>query len=860
MIEIIDKLKPKNGGSFKLIEDIDIAVSGYSSLADCVAHMATTAMIETIRAALSGKQDTLNSNQLNAVNSGITSELTAQITLNKLSIDSLTNRVSSAESNLSAIDNRITVTETELATQTARIDEIVALPEGSTTGDAELMDIRVKEDGTTSTSAGSAVRDQIGVLNSDLSVNIFNVKAWSNGSISDTTGNNVSSNERIRLNGYLPAYAKKISSSNTNGRFCLYAYDRADTFVGAWNGTSFARDGSGFFFAAFDMADFYNNLSYSGYQYRIVYRISGGSVQVDTVSGVYIESFLRDISLINKEIGDINEDIESLENQIDVLDSDLSVNIFNVHAWSNGSISDTTGSDVSSSERIKLTSYLPIYAKKVSSSVADGRFGLYAYNTNDVFIGAWNGTTFANDGSGLFYSEFDMSDFYNNPSYANYQYRLVYRISGGSVQIDTVTGVFIESFLRDIAEIISSLEMIDSDLETMHKNEKTLLMSQADNINNALIWEQGAISTSTGANANNSERVRTRCYIPTNANAIDMGVSSSTRGFYLLAYALDDTYIGAYKNDTDSFVKDGSETGYNTESESFDIGKFMRNYPQYRFRLSVYVRNSGSAITPSEAAGWLITSNLTNPTAQIRVIQYNAGKFNMGFDHSTPKIADIEEKIANYKEFFANTDADFIFMQEYTQYIDTNNTYPTDSTLFDPIYLYKSYYEHEVMMFGQHDMRRTYFTYLHTSGDHPAYAIVGEAHINGKLVAVVSGVLNSSAPQGIDHEQQGIRALTKLTTQILKRYDYAIVGMDCNCLNQTEAIDFYNFMVGKGYRAGNWAYLGYKDTYNLSSQQYKAIDNVFVKGNMKIVNFNVPDVYADLASDHFPVIVDIRMS
>ena len=33
MIEIIDLLKPKNGGSFKLLEAIDIDVEGYSSLA-----------------------------------------------------------------------------------------------------------------------------------------------------------------------------------------------------------------------------------------------------------------------------------------------------------------------------------------------------------------------------------------------------------------------------------------------------------------------------------------------------------------------------------------------------------------------------------------------------------------------------------------------------------------------------------------------------------------------------------------------------------------------------------------------------------------------------------------------------------
>ena len=80
------------------------------------------------------------------------------------------------------ISNERTTREEQDAVLSARMDEFARLPDGSlsTAADAELVDIRVKADGTSATTAGNAVREQIESINDDLAVFDFGLEYSTN--------------------------------------------------------------------------------------------------------------------------------------------------------------------------------------------------------------------------------------------------------------------------------------------------------------------------------------------------------------------------------------------------------------------------------------------------------------------------------------------------------------------------------------------------------------------------------------------------------------------------------------------------------------------------------------------------------
>lgn len=89
----------------------------------------------------------------------------------------------------------------EIATERARIDQLTKMGEGSTTGDAELADIRVGNEGATYSNAGNAVRAQtkdVPVMMDNLQSPYVDISLLEQGSINNAVGSEIASSKVLR--------------------------------------------------------------------------------------------------------------------------------------------------------------------------------------------------------------------------------------------------------------------------------------------------------------------------------------------------------------------------------------------------------------------------------------------------------------------------------------------------------------------------------------------------------------------------------------------------------------------------------------------------------------------------------------
>ena len=221
-----------------------------------------------------------------------------------------------AEQQTQARGNIGAVSQNDYDVLDARVDQIASLPAGSTSGDAELMDIRVGYDGYTWPTAGDAVRGQAADLKSDLNdlddwlgypENLFDGSEWVATDTSnwgfEYTNNSITYTHKTQWGGTIPSWTLDFEP----GQYIISGSTDVSNLFGLYiNGT-------------------YSRNIESGY----VLTVESGKTYALTLLSISqgTSRTISNISVISKEtdgkIPDIEDDIEALTTDVTALKNDI---------------------------------------------------------------------------------------------------------------------------------------------------------------------------------------------------------------------------------------------------------------------------------------------------------------------------------------------------------------------------------------------------------------------------------------------------------------------------------------------------------------------------------------------------------
>lgn len=147
--------------------------------------------------------------------------------INNVKNDIFTNYAKKTDVNTLA-DNKankvdLQATNTELQIQKARMDSFTSLTQGSTTGDAELRDIRIGANGKTYANAGASVREQFKNIENKISYNIPIHQYTNLDDLTSKADSNIYITNYKYKSGYIKSLSVRVNGDTVqNGKIYLY--------------------------------------------------------------------------------------------------------------------------------------------------------------------------------------------------------------------------------------------------------------------------------------------------------------------------------------------------------------------------------------------------------------------------------------------------------------------------------------------------------------------------------------------------------------------------------------------------------------------------------------------------------------
>lgn len=426
-----------------------------------------------------------------------------------------------------SINLEVAARTTQDAALSARMDTFTSLPSGSTSGDAELIDIRVGANGITYNSAGDAVRSQVqNNVNAIASLaadaeNALRVVVdpweWENGGINSSTGANASSQYQIRTTQYHRITADTtmtftgVATQGGIARVIMaYFYDSGKTYISRTS-TLVAPSGAAYV--------------------RFTYGWASSSGQ--TVADYGFANLVADWALDSTSVYDAEFDaIQTEQSELNAATKNMQSANLEAATWELGTINRTTGEDSDVNYQIR-TDYVPANTGNVftftgvtvDSNNKQRVASVYYYDSTKTFISCEYITSAKSTApAGTAYTRFTYG----------------YISTAGVVLSDTTiaTDFSILCMPQMIADIAGRVSVLETDSNALD-GYKCVTIEGA-------VWEIGTINRTTGENANANYQLRTS-RVPAYADNII-------------------SFIGAIK-DSDNISRTASVFYYNSTGE-----------------------------------------------------------------------------------------------------------------------------------------------------------------------------------------------------------------------------------------------------------------------------------------------------
>lgn len=337
-VHVIDTIKPKNGLSFPIVEDVDVLiVDSGKRLSEVVATMATQAMVEALQTAVAGKasQSDLEALQATVADKADADDLTALAATVSGKADAADLTALEAEVDAKADSSALTTAAANLQSQ---IDNLIT----PVTQDAEVQNARVGADGTSYQTLKARLDAERNTTTSDIADINANIK-----SIVDNLSANLTHQYTIGYRveaGNVGTTANLTPSANSNYAYIVIDCAENDKFIITGIG--------GVSYRVWAFIDSYNKIitaatadsSESSASHSTVIAPSGAvklvsNVKIDNTYSLVQESAIKDdIACVSAAVNDINTNLESV---VDNFSLDLTYQYIKGYRIATGDVGST---------------------------------------------------------------------------------------------------------------------------------------------------------------------------------------------------------------------------------------------------------------------------------------------------------------------------------------------------------------------------------------------------------------------------------------------------------------------------------------------------------------------------------------